>query len=167
MPSFFFLDYLIKRIIQLLLGFTFYRETGKSVIVNLNLHCLSFQNVYASDDRILCSVYWSGWLLFFPVHQGVVSYGTLFEALFGESGASCSMDLRRFEILLRARCSILRFLEHRHRWNSGHNVPPPILKFFTVCLRKSFTKIAPQNVERFVSSFLHVFLSPVNISYSN
>lgn len=150
-----------------MLGFTFYRETGKSVIVNLNLHCLSFQNVYASDDRILCSVYWSGWLLFFPVHQGVVSYGTLFEALFGESGASCSMDLRRFEILLRARCSILRFLEHRHRWNSGHNVPPPILKFFTVCLRKSFTKIAPQNVERFVSSFLRVFLSPVNISYSN
>lgn len=53
-----------------MLGFIFYREMGNQWS-SISIYIVSFQNVYASNDRILCSVYRSGWLLFFPVHQGL------------------------------------------------------------------------------------------------
>lgn len=66
-----------------MLGFTFYRETGNQWS-SISIYIVSFQNVYASDDRILCSVYWSGWLLFFPVHQGLFHTNALWSFVRGK-----------------------------------------------------------------------------------
>lgn len=122
---------------------------------SISIYIVSFQNVYASNDRILCSVSWSGRLLFFPVHQG------LFHT--ERSLKLCSGKVeRRVPWIYRDS----RFCYERGVQSCGFSsiviaeirdtTFPPILKFFTVC-RKSFTKIVPKMWNTLLSSSMFPF----------
>lgn len=159
----FLLDYLKNRKDNvLLLGFTFYWETGNQWS-SISIYIVSFQNVYASDDRILCSVYWSGWLLFFPVHQG------LFHTERSLKLCSGKVERRVPWIYGDSRFCYERVVQSCGFWSIAEIRDITFHQsssFFTV-YHKSFTKIAPKMWNALLSFLVFSFLQSIFLILTN